>query len=115
MKPRQKRLAIVVGGLAALGIAAALILNAFQSNLVFFFSPTDVAAGKAPQGKTFRIGGMVDYLVNRGIIAKTGAYLEFKGKKVHRGPLVEALRKADAYTELLQMLIDFEKANAEVE
>ena len=62
-----------------------------------------------------RIGGMVDYLVNRGIIAKTGAYLEFKGKKVHRGPLVEALRKADAYTELLQMLIDFEKANAEVE
>ncbi|BCM78064.1 recombinase [Aeromonas caviae] len=62
-----------------------------------------------------RIGGMVDYLVNRGIIAKAGAYLEFKGKKVHRGPLVEALRKADAYTELLQMLIDFEKANAEVE
>ena len=62
-----------------------------------------------------RIGGMVDYLVNRGIIAKTGAYLEFKGKKVHRRPLVEALRKADAYTELLQMLIDFEKANAEVE
>ncbi|WP_270820177.1 MULTISPECIES: hypothetical protein [Aeromonas] len=62
-----------------------------------------------------RIGGMVDYLVNRGIIAKAGAYLEFKGKKVHRGPLVEALRNADAYTELLQMLIDFEKANAEVE
>ncbi len=49
MKPRQKRLAIVVGGLAALGIAAALILNAFQSNLVFFFTPTQIAAGEAPK------------------------------------------------------------------
>ena len=51
MKPRQKRLAIVVGGLAAIGIAAALILNAFQSNLVFFFMPpTQVASGEAPKG-----------------------------------------------------------------
>jgi cytochrome c-type biogenesis protein CcmE len=50
MKPRQKRLAIVVGGLAAIGIAAALILNAFQSNLVFFFTPTQVASGEAPKG-----------------------------------------------------------------
>ena len=60
MKSRHKRLALIVGGLAALGVAAALVLNAFNSNLVFFFSPTDVAAGKAPQGKTFRIGGMVE-------------------------------------------------------
>ena len=59
MKPRQKRFAIIIGGLAALGIAAALVLNAFQSNLVFFFSPTQVAAGEAPKGKAFRIGGMV--------------------------------------------------------
>ena len=59
MKPRQKRLAIVVGGLAAIGIAAALILNAFQSNLVFFFTPTQVASGEAPQGRPFRIGGLV--------------------------------------------------------
>ena len=59
MKPRQKRLAIVVGGLAAIGIAAALILNAFQSNLVFFFTPTQIAAGEAPKGKAFRIGGLV--------------------------------------------------------
>ena len=59
MKPRQKRLAIVVGGLAALGIAAALILNAFQSNLVFFFTPTQVASGEAPKGRAFRIGGLV--------------------------------------------------------
>ncbi len=59
MKPRQKRLAIVVGGLAALGIAAALILNAFQSNMVFFFTPTQVASGEAHNGRAFRIGGLV--------------------------------------------------------
>ena len=56
MKARHKRLAIVVGGLATLGIAAALVLNAFQSNLVFFFTPTQVAAGEAPKDRAFRIG-----------------------------------------------------------
>jgi len=59
MKPRHRRLAAVVGGLALLGVAAALVLNAFQSNLVFFFSPTQVAAKEAPLDKTFRLGGMV--------------------------------------------------------
>ena len=59
MKPRHKRAAIIIGGLAALGIAAYLVLNAFQSNLVFFFSPTQVAAGEAPKNRTFRIGGLV--------------------------------------------------------
>ena len=59
MKPRHKRLSLIVGGLVILGAAAALVLNAFQSNLVFFFSPTQVAAGEAPRGKSFRIGGMV--------------------------------------------------------
>jgi cytochrome c-type biogenesis protein CcmE len=59
MKPRQKRLAIVVAGLVALGGAAALTLNAFQSNLVFFYSPTQVAAHEAPQGRMFRVGGLV--------------------------------------------------------
>ena len=53
-------MAIIIGGLAALGIAAALVLNAFQSNLVFFFSPSQVAANEAPQGRAFRIGGMVE-------------------------------------------------------
>ena len=60
MKPRQKRIAMVAGGLAALGVAAGLILSAFQQNLVFFFTPSQVAANEAPQGKTFRIGGMVE-------------------------------------------------------
>ena len=59
MKARHKRIALIVGGLAVLGIAATLVLNAFNSNLVFFFSPTDVSTGKAPQGKIFRVGGMV--------------------------------------------------------
>jgi cytochrome c-type biogenesis protein CcmE len=59
MKPRHKRFALIGGGLAALGVAAALILNAFQSNLVFFFSPSQVAAHEAPSGRNFRIGGLV--------------------------------------------------------
>ena len=60
MKPRHKRLAAIALGLAALGIATALVLSAFEKNLVFFFTPTQVAANEAPQGRTFRIGGMVE-------------------------------------------------------
>jgi cytochrome c-type biogenesis protein CcmE len=60
MKPRTRRLGWIVGGLAALGIAAALVLNAFRSNLVFFFTPTQVATHEAPQGRAFRIGGLVE-------------------------------------------------------
>ena len=60
MKPRHKRLALAGGLLAAVGVAAALVFNAFQSNLVFFFSPTQVAANEAPSGRTFRVGGLVE-------------------------------------------------------
>ena len=59
MKPRHKRLAAIALGLAALGIATALVLSAFEKNLVFFFTPSQVVANEAPQGRTFRIGGMV--------------------------------------------------------
>lgn len=59
MTPRRKRLAFILGGVASLGIATALVLNAFQSNLVFFFTPSQIAAGQAPKDRTFRIGGMV--------------------------------------------------------
>lgn len=59
MKPRHKRIALIGGGLAAIGIAAALLLNALNSNIAFFVTPTEIAEGKAPQGKTFRVGGMV--------------------------------------------------------
>ena len=60
MKPRHKRFALIAAGLAALGGAAALILSAFQSNLVFFYTPSQVASHKAPQGQAFRIGGLVE-------------------------------------------------------
>jgi cytochrome c-type biogenesis protein CcmE len=60
MKSRHKKLLVILLGLTGLGIAAALILNAFQSNLVFFYSPTEVAAGKAPSDRAFRIGGLVE-------------------------------------------------------
>ena len=59
MKPRHRRLAAVAAGVALLAIAAALVLNAFQSNLVFFFSPSQVYAKEAPADRTFRLGGMV--------------------------------------------------------
>jgi cytochrome c-type biogenesis protein CcmE len=59
MKPRHKRLALIIGGLAAIGIAAAFVLNALDSNIALYITPSEVAAGKAPQNKAFRIGGMV--------------------------------------------------------
>ena len=60
MKARHKRLGLIVGGVAVLALGAWLVLSAFQQNLVFFFSPTDVIEGRAPQGRSFRIGGMVE-------------------------------------------------------
>ena len=60
MKPRHKKLALIVLVVAGLGVAMALVLNAFNSNLVFFFSPTQVAAGEAPTSRAFRIGGLVE-------------------------------------------------------
>ena len=60
MKPRQKRLAILGGVLSAVGIAVALVLNAFQSNMVFFYSPTQVQAKEAPSARAFRVGGLVE-------------------------------------------------------
>jgi cytochrome c-type biogenesis protein CcmE len=59
MKPRHKRMALIAVGLIAFAGAAALILSAFQSNLVFFFSPSQVAAHEAPAHRSFRIGGLV--------------------------------------------------------
>jgi cytochrome c-type biogenesis protein CcmE len=59
MKPRHKRIALIAGGLAALGIATVFVMQALDSNIAFFVTPSEIAAGKAPQGKTFRVGGMV--------------------------------------------------------
>lgn len=60
MKPRHRKLALIVLVVAALGVAVALVLNAFNSNLVFFFSPTQVVNGEAPTSRAFRIGGLVE-------------------------------------------------------
>ncbi|MDO6386250.1 cytochrome c maturation protein CcmE [Uliginosibacterium sp. 31-12] len=59
MKPRHKRFLLIGIALVLLAGATALVLNAFRDNLVFFHTPSEVVAGKAPQGRTFRIGGMV--------------------------------------------------------
>jgi cytochrome c-type biogenesis protein CcmE len=60
MKPRHKRFAMIGGGLAALAVAAAFVLSAFRENLVFFYTPTQIAANEVPQGRAFRIGGLVE-------------------------------------------------------
>lgn len=74
MKPRHKRFALIAGGVAVLGVAVALILSAFQQNLVFFFSPSDVAAHKAPQARAFRIGGLVE----EGSVKREGVMVSFR-------------------------------------
>lgn len=60
MKRRHKRIGIIIVGLAGLGVAAYLVASAFRNNLVFFFSPTQVAAKEAPVNRKFRIGGLVE-------------------------------------------------------
>ncbi|WP_088142871.1 cytochrome c maturation protein CcmE [Achromobacter xylosoxidans] len=59
MHKRTRRLWLALGGLASVGVASALVLNAFQSNLVFFYTPTQVSNNEAPAGRAFRVGGMV--------------------------------------------------------
>ena len=73
MKPRHKRLAIAGGVVVAVGAIAALVLNAFQSNLVFFYSPTQIAAKEAPSNRTFRVGG----LVQEGSVKRDGVKVNF--------------------------------------
>ncbi len=60
MKPRHRRIAWVIAALAALAIAATLILRALESNMSLFITPTEVAEGRAPAGRAFRIGGLVE-------------------------------------------------------
>jgi cytochrome c-type biogenesis protein CcmE len=73
MKPRHKRIAIVVGVLAAMGVAVALVLNALGSNLVFFYSPSQIEAKEAPAGRSFRLGGMVQ----TGSVKRDGVHVDF--------------------------------------
>jgi cytochrome c-type biogenesis protein CcmE len=96
VKPRHKRIAAIGLGVVALGVAAALVLAAFQKNLVFFFTPSQVAANEAPQGRTFRIGGMVV----PGSLKREGVNVEFtvtdtaKSMRVtYRGQLPDLFRE----------------------
>ena len=73
MKRRHKRIAFILVGLAGLTVAAFLVLSAFNNNLVFFFSPTQVAAKEAPVNRTFRIGG----LVQEGTLKRDGLKASF--------------------------------------
>jgi cytochrome c-type biogenesis protein CcmE len=73
MKPRHQRFLLITAGVAALAIAGMFVLNAFQSNLVFFFTPTQVSKGEAPKGRAFRVGGMV----KEGSLKKDGENVAF--------------------------------------
>ena len=73
MKPRHKKLVAIGGLVAASGAIVALVLNAFQSNLVFFYSPTQVAAKEAPAARTFRVGGLVE----QGSVKVDGTLVQF--------------------------------------
>jgi cytochrome c-type biogenesis protein CcmE len=96
MKPRHKRMAAIAFGVIALGVATALVLQAFQKNLVFFFSPTQVAAKEAPLGRTFRIGGIVE----PGSVKRSGVDVSFTVTDtakaipvVYRGSLPDLFRE----------------------
>ena len=89
-------MAAIALGLVALGIATALVLTAFQKNLVFFFSPTQVAAKEAPLGRTFRIGGIVE----PGSVKREGVEVRFAVTDtakaipvVYRGSLPDLFRE----------------------
>ena len=89
-------MAAIALGVVALGIATALVLMAFEKNLVFFFTPSQVAANEAPQGRTFRIGGMV----LEGSVKREGVEVQFVVTDtakhipvVYRGPLPDLFRE----------------------
>ena len=94
--PRRKRLAWVLGGLAVLAAATTLVLSALSSNIVFFFTPTQVAASEAPQGRAFRIGGLVE----EGSVRREGIDVSFRVTDsakaipvVYRGTLPDLFRE----------------------
>jgi len=74
MKPKHKRMALIGGALGVLAVAVVLVLTALEQNIVFFHSPSDVAAKKVPPGKRFRIGG----LVVKGSVKRDGKSIAFR-------------------------------------
>ena len=74
MTPRRKRLLAVIAIVGGVAGATALAMLAFQDNLLYFYNPTQVVAGEAPSGRTFRIGG----LVTQGSLQKTEGTLKIR-------------------------------------
>ena len=74
MNTKQKRLALILGGLSVIAVAVTLVLTAFNQNLVFFFTPSQITAKEAPTGRTFRLGGMVE----AGSVKRDGVNVSFR-------------------------------------
>jgi cytochrome c-type biogenesis protein CcmE len=96
MTRKRRRLIFVALGLLMLSGATALVMTAFNDNLVFFFSPTDLLAKPQPPGHAFRLGGLVE----QGSVAKDGPTIRFRitDKKntllvVYRGVLPDLFRE----------------------
>ena len=74
MTIKQKRAALILGGMVVLSAAVALVLTAFNQNLVFFFTPTQITSKEAPVGRVFRLGGMVEM----GSVKRDGVNVSFR-------------------------------------
>ena len=96
MTPRQKRLAWIVGGVAVLSVAAGLVLSALNSNIVFFYTPTQVARDEAPRERNFRIGGLVE----PGSLERDGTRVSFVvTDNVHKIPVAYTGSLPDLFRE----------------
>ena len=73
MTPKRRRLWLLVGSLGALGVAVALVLSALNDNLVFFYSPTQLAEKHVTPDRHFRLGGLVE----NGSVQKAGQEVRF--------------------------------------
>ena len=74
MTPRRRRMVAMTSGLVCLAAATALVLTAFEQNMLYFYTPTQIAAGEAPEGRRLRVGGLVE----RGSVRRTPGSLEVR-------------------------------------
>jgi cytochrome c-type biogenesis protein CcmE len=102
MKSRNKKLLAIGLAVVGLGVIAALVLNAFRNNLVFFFTPTQVADGEAPKDRAFRIGGLVedgsmkrsaDGMVVTFVVTDTGKSMPVNYSVKQHGPLPDLFKE----------------------
>lgn len=102
MKSRNKKLLAIGLSVAGLAIAVSLVLNAFSNNMVFFFSPSQVALGEAPKNRAFRIGGMVeegsvqrsaDGMLTQFVVTDTGKTVSVEYSVSQHGPLPDLFKE----------------------